>query len=73
MIGPAISDAASGSSNSQQDGPRNPYRSVPIGGPLDKNSTHEARTETSAIDPLSQVSLTLCSHRETRVAAEMTL
>ncbi|KAJ5122264.1 hypothetical protein N7526_009201 [Penicillium atrosanguineum] len=46
------SDAASGSSNS--DGQRNTYRSAPIGGPLARNSTHETRTEASAIDPLSQ-------------------
>lgn len=59
MIGSAISDAASGSSNSQQDGQRNSHRPTPIGGPLVRNSTHETRTEASAIDPLSQVSVPL--------------
>ncbi|KAJ5587385.1 uncharacterized protein N7459_003150 [Penicillium hispanicum] len=58
MIGSATSDVASGSSNSQQDGQRIARRSQPIGGPLVRNSTshtlHETRTETSAIDPLSQ-------------------
>ncbi|KAJ5945777.1 Oxo-4-hydroxy-4-carboxy-5-ureidoimidazoline decarboxylase [Penicillium verhagenii] len=57
-IGSVISDVASGSSNSQQDVQRNTRRTVPIGGPLVRNSTsqtlHETWTESSAIDPLSQ-------------------
>ncbi|KAJ5939132.1 Oxo-4-hydroxy-4-carboxy-5-ureidoimidazoline decarboxylase [Penicillium verhagenii] len=56
--GSVISDVASGSSNSQQDVQRNTRRTVPIGGPLVRNSTsqtlHETWTESSAIDPLSQ-------------------
>lgn len=55
--GSVTSDVASGSSNSLQD-VRTPRRSTP--GPLVRNSTltlHETRTESSAIDPLSQVSL----------------
>ncbi|KAJ5656330.1 hypothetical protein N7507_008280 [Penicillium longicatenatum] len=58
LIGSVISDVPSGSSNSQQDGQRNSRRPAPIGGPLVRNSTsytlHETRTESSAIDPLSQ-------------------
>ncbi|KAJ5152314.1 hypothetical protein N7492_010609 [Penicillium capsulatum] len=56
--GSTTSDVASGSSNSHQDGQRNPRRSQPIGGPLVRNSTsqtlQETQTEASAIDPLSQ-------------------
>ncbi|KAJ5713265.1 uncharacterized protein N7483_010446 [Penicillium malachiteum] len=54
-LGSVTSDVASGSSNSQQDGrhSRRPPGSIP----LVRNSTltlHETRTESSAIDPLSQ-------------------
>ncbi|KAJ5653978.1 Oxo-4-hydroxy-4-carboxy-5-ureidoimidazoline decarboxylase [Penicillium lividum] len=58
LIGSVASDVASRSSNSQQDGQRNTHLSVPIGGPLVRNSTshtlHETWAESSAIDPLSQ-------------------
>ncbi|KAJ6144460.1 hypothetical protein N7470_008355 [Penicillium chermesinum] len=54
--GPAASDVASGSSNSQNDGQRNSRR--PAGGPLVRQSTshtlQETRAESNAIDPLSQ-------------------
>ncbi|KAJ5098501.1 hypothetical protein N7532_005502 [Penicillium argentinense] len=60
MPSSAISDVASGSSNSQQDLHRSIRRVPtigPIGSPLVRNPTQplqETRTETSAIDPLSQ-------------------
>ncbi|KAJ6119673.1 hypothetical protein N7523_003953 [Penicillium sp. IBT 18751x] len=51
---PAPVDLNAAPESSNSDGQRNSYRSAPIGGPLVKNSTHETRTEASAIDPLSQ-------------------
>ncbi|KAJ5279474.1 hypothetical protein N7478_004846 [Penicillium angulare] len=56
--GSVNSEFASGSSNSHHDAQRNTRQPAAIGGPLVRNSTsntlHETRTETSAIDPLSQ-------------------
>ncbi|KAJ5690211.1 hypothetical protein N7462_004603 [Penicillium macrosclerotiorum] len=58
VIGSVTSDVASGSSTSQQDAQRNlARRAPPPGGPVARSSTltlQETRTETSAIDPLSQ-------------------
>ncbi|KAJ5620124.1 hypothetical protein N7510_004108 [Penicillium lagena] len=56
--GAIASDGASGSSGSQHESQRNSRRMPAIGGPLVRNSTaqtlQENRTESSAIDPLSQ-------------------
>lgn len=59
LSGSAPTDVASGSSHSLQDAQRNIRRTPTIGGPLrdsTSNTLHEAKTESSAIDPLSQVS-----------------
>lgn len=59
IAGAIASDGASGSGSSQNDNQRNSHRLAAIGGPLVRNSTaqtlQENRTESSAIDPLSQV------------------
>jgi hypothetical protein len=58
LSGSATSDVASGSSHSLQDAQRNTRRPPAIGGPLrdsTSNTLHETKTESSAIDPLSQV------------------
>lgn len=60
--GSVVSDVASGSSNSEQDGQRDVRRAQATGAPPVANSTsravmaHESPTESSAIDPLSAVS-----------------
>ena len=56
LPGSATSDVASGSSQSLQDAQRMTRR--PTGGPIresNSNTIHETKTESSAIDPLSQV------------------